>query len=129
MDHSTKDSLLGRVEYRPLWALHVSNMFRALHQVAGAVFLTSCLFHNDTLHPLLFLLLSTGSGILLLSFEAIRHRQIWRELTGIVTFGKLILLGLAYHGIWRADILCLAAFILASLASHAPRYIRHRLLF
>ncbi len=127
--HSAKDIILGRVEYRPLWALHVSNIFRAVHQVGGAVFLTSCLFHDTFMMPLIFLLISSISGVLLLFFEAMRHRQIWRELTGVVTFGKLILLGLAYHGIWHEDFLCLVAFLIASLASHAPKTIRHRLLF
>ncbi len=129
MKLSAKDIILGRVEYRPVWALHLSNIFRAVHQVGGAVFLTSCLFPGAFLRPLTFLLISSISGLFLLFFEAMRHRQIWRELTGVVTFGKLILLGLAYHGIWRGDILCLAAFLLASLASHAPKTIRHRLLF
>lgn len=129
MKPTAKDIILGRVEYRPLWALHLSNIFRAVHQVGGAVFLTSCLFHDTLLLPLAFLLISGISGVLLLFFEAMRHRQICRELTGIVTFAKLILLGLAYHGIWREDVLCLLAFLLASLASHAPKTIRHRLLF
>lgn len=129
MKPSAKEILLGRVEYRPVWALHLANICRAAHQVGGAVFLTSCLFHDTFSLPLVFLLISAISGFMLLFFEAMRHREIWRELTGVVTCIKLILFGLAYHGVWREDFLCLAAFVLASLASHAPKTIRHRLLF
>ncbi|MCK5516440.1 MAG: hypothetical protein KAI39_06160, partial [Desulfobulbaceae bacterium] len=79
--------------------------------------------------PPLYLLLAILSGIALLIVEGMRHRQMFRELSGLSTFIKLILLGAAYHGFLPVTPTILAAFILASISSHAPKLFRHRLLF
>lgn len=128
MSSNKRNIKLGRVGERPLWALHLSNVTRAVHQVGGAVFLTCFLFQDTFSLPLFYLLLSGVSGVILFGFEGLRHRQIFRELTGLVTFFKMILLGLAYHGIGSPQVLVLSAFIIASLASHSPKNMRHRLL-
>lgn len=122
------DVILGRIGNRPVWALHASNVIRTIHQIGGAVFLTSYLLKDAFVLPSFFLVLVMVSGCLLFVAEGIRHRQIFRELTGVMTFVKLCLLGLAYHGYWQSDILVLIAFVLASMSSHAPRNIRHRIL-
>ncbi len=119
---------LGRIGNRPIWVLHGSNVIRTIHQIGGAVFLTSYLLKDAFILPSFFLILVLMSGCLLFIAEGIRHRQIFRELTGVMTFLKLILLGFAFHGYWQSDILVLIAFVLASMSSHAPRNIRHRIL-
>lgn len=120
--------VLGRIGNRPVWALHGSNVIRTIHQIGGAVFLTSYLVRDAFVLPRFFLVLVLVSGCLLFVAEGIRHRQIFRELTGVMTFIKLCLLGFAYHGYWQSDILVLIAFVVASMSSHAPRNIRHRIL-
>lgn len=129
MSLKENDIRLGRVGERPLWALHLSNITRAVHQIGGAVFLTSFLFQDSFALPIVFILLSGISGVILFGFEGLRHRQIFRELTGVVTFFKMILLGLAFHGIGWPAFFVLLAFFAASLASHSPKNVRHRLLF
>lgn len=119
---------LGRVGNRPIWVLHGSNVIRTIHQIGGAVFLTSFLIKDGFVLSQFFLVLVVVSGCLLFVAEGMRHRQIFRELTGVTTFIKLILLGVAFHGYWKTDILVLMAFVLASMSSHAPRNIRHRML-
>ena len=52
-----------------------------------------------------------------------------RELSGASTFLKLVLLGGAYHGFLPVTESVLLVFVLAALASHAPKLVRHRLLF
>ncbi len=112
-----------------MWALHLSNIFRAVHQVGAAVFLTCFLLPDHFQLPSFFTVLVCVSGVILFGFEGLRHRQIFRELTGMVTFIKVILVGLAFHGHGNGVILVLSAYVVASLSSHAPRDIRHRLLF
>lgn len=129
MERKLKNVSLGRVGDRPLWALHLSNVTRAVHQVGAAVFLTSFLFPGRFQLPLSFTILVCTSGIVLFGFEGLRHRQIFRELTGMVTLIKMGLIGLAFHGFGNGALLVLIAYVAASLSSHAPRDIRHRLLF
>lgn len=120
---------LGRKGDRPYWVLIFSIFVRAIHQVGAAVFLGSFLLGNSIDLPLLYLIIVSVSGVILLITEGIRHRQLLRELSGISTLIKLALLGLAYHGGVPATPVILFSFILASLCSHAPKSIRHRLLF
>jgi Ni/Fe-hydrogenase subunit HybB-like protein len=120
---------LGRTGYRPFWVLKLSICIRALHQVGAAVFLTAFLLNEIPSPPPLYLLLAILSGIALLIVESMRHRQMLRELSGLSTFIKLLLLGAAYHGLLPVVPTILAAFILASISSHAPKLYRHRLLF
>lgn len=119
---------LGRIGDRPVWVLHGSNVVRTIHQIGGAVFLTSFLVKDAFVLSRFFLVLVLVSGCLLFVAEGMRHRQIFRELTGVMTFIKLLLLGFAFHGYWEPGILVLIAFVLASMSSHAPRNIRHRIL-
>lgn len=120
---------MGRTGHRPFWVLKLSIGIRAVHQVGAAVFLTSFLLSEIGRPPPPYVLLVTISGIALLLVEAMRHRQFYRELSGLTTFIKLIMLGLAYHGFLPETLTILAAFILASIGSHAPKLYRHRLLF
>ncbi len=119
----------GTIGYRPLWVLKLSICLRAVHQVGAAVFLASFLLEEVNGPPVMYLLLTSVSGVTLLFAEAMRHRQIYRELSGLSTIIKLILLGLAFHGIFPQAITVIVAFLLASISSHAPKLYRHRLLF
>lgn len=120
---------LGRVGDRPYWVLYTSIFIRALHQVGAAVFLSSFLLKDIIKIPTLYLIIVLVSGAGLLITEGLRHRQILREFSGLGTIFKLIILGLAYHGWMPAMFAALFAFAFASVSSHAPKSIRHRLLF
>ena len=120
---------LGRTGYRPFWVLKLSICIRAVHQIGAAVFLASFLLDEISSPPPFYLLLAIGSGIALVLLERMRHRQMHRELSGLSTFIKLILLGAAYHGFLPQTLTILAVFILASISSHAPKLFRHRLLY
>ncbi len=126
---SCEGKKLGRIGNRPYWVLNFSILIRALHQVGAAVFLASFLLDNPGPPPSLYLIIVFGSGVALFIAEWMRHRQICRELSGLTTLIKLLLLGAAYHGYIPATIAVLIAFVLASIAAHAPKRIRHRLLF
>jgi NhaP-type Na+/H+ or K+/H+ antiporter len=126
---SCEGKKLGRIGNRPYWVLNLSILIRALHQVGAAVFLASFLMDDPGPPPSLYLSIAFGSGAALFFAEWMRHRQICRELSGITTLVKLLLLGAAYHGFIPATIAVLIAFVLASIAAHAPKMIRHRLLF
>ena len=120
---------LGRVGDRPFWVLSVSILLRAVHQVGAAVFLASYLIDGIEEPASVYVVLTLVSGILLLITEGMRHRQMYREVSGLGTVVKLILLGAAYHGWFPETVTILAAFLIASIAAHAPKIIRHRLLF
>lgn len=123
------DVRTGRKGDRPYWVFIFSIFVRAIHQVGAAVYLGSFLLGNTIDLPLLYLIIVSVSGLILLMTEGIRHRQLLREVSGIITLIKLVLLGLAFHGWVSATPAILFSFILASLCSHAPKSIRHRLLF
>jgi NhaP-type Na+/H+ or K+/H+ antiporter len=122
-----RDNKMGRIGNRPYWILNFSILVRAGHQVGAAVFLAAFLL--DVQLPSYYLIIVFGSGIALFLAEWMRHRQICRELSGMSTFVKLLLIGAAYHGFLSASITVLLAFILASIGAHAPKMVRHRLLF
>jgi hypothetical protein len=126
---SCEGKKLGRIGNRPYWVLNLSILIRALHQVGAAVFLASFLMDDPGPPPSLYLSIAFGSGTALFFAEWMRHRQICREISGITTLVKLLLLGAAYHGFIPATIAVLIAFVLSSIAAHAPKMIRHRLLF
>ena len=119
----------GRVADRPYWILILSIWIRAFHQVGAAVFLTTFLLSEPFTVPPLYLALAGISGILLVITESARHRQFFREGSGLATLAKLGLIGLAWHTRLPAVPLVLAAFVMASFFSHAPKTIRHRLIF
>ena len=122
-------SKIGRIGNRPYWVLNFSILIRAVHQVGAAVILTAFLLGDIGRPPSLYLNIAFFSGGLLFLAEWMRHRQICRELSGVTTAIKLLLLGAAYHGFLPATAAVLLAFILASVGAHAPKLIRHRLLY
>ena len=121
-------SHLGRTADRPYWVLILSVIIRALHQVGAAVFLAAFLMKDIVDIPFFYTGLAAVTGILLLFTEGLRHRQLLREVSGISTVLKLVLLGLIYHGWVPAIPAVLFVFLLASFFSHAPKNIRHRLI-
>jgi len=120
---------MGRIGDRPYWMFSLSIVIRALHQVGAAVFLAGFLLDIRPQISPKYVVIVLVTGGLLLASEWLRHRQIHREVSGMVTLVKLLFLGAAYHGLLPAQGAVLLAFILASLGSHAPKEYRHRLLF
>ncbi len=116
----------GRIGARPYWVLLISVAIRAIHQVGAAVYLTSFIIEGIAGPPEFYLGMAVLSGFLLFFTESLRHRQLYREISGLGTFVKLLLLGAAYHHILPAPQTVLAAFVLASLTAHLPKDIRHR---
>jgi hypothetical protein len=125
----TEKVRLGRLGDRPYWIYIFSIVIRAVHQVGAGVFLTSFLFKGTMPLPRLYLILVSVSGVMLLVAEAMKHRQLLRELLGVNTMIKLVILGLVYHGWVPPTLPVLLAFVLSSIGSHAPKSVRHRLLF
>jgi hypothetical protein len=120
---------MGRVGDRPYWVMVLSIFVRAIHQVGAAVFLTSFLFKNLIGLPRVYVIIVSVSGIVLVGTELLRHRQFLKELIGVSTFAKIVILGLAFHGWVPSTVAVLVAFVLASVCSHAPKTLRHRLLY
>ncbi len=125
-DHSVK---MGRIGDRPYWALNFSILIRSAHQVGAAVFLAAYLLDVLPGPPRLYVWIALVSGCLLLATEWLRHRQIFRELAGWITLVKIMLIGAAYHGYLPLSATVLLAFVIASVGAHAPKKVRHRLLF
>ncbi len=118
----------GRIGHRSYAALVLSVGIRAVHQLGAAVFLAIYLldWHGDG--PWFALPLAAVSGVALLFTEWLRHRQLHREVAGLITIGKCLLLGAGIHGLLPQVPVVLLVFLLASLGAHAPKNIRHRLL-
>jgi len=125
-----KHDKLGIIADRPYWMVYVSLASRAVHQIGAAVFLATYILSPDNTHAWkVSLLVAAISGFLLLGVEAIRHRQFLREVFGLTTIFKLVLVGFAHHGWLPAIPSVSVAFLIASLVSHAPKAVRHRLMF
>lgn len=120
---------MGRIGDRPRWVLYLSLPIRAMHQIGAAVVLAAYLLGTLPGPPTLYLVLAWVSGALLLLTEWMRHRQIFRELAGSITLLKILLIGGAYHGFLPPLATVLLAFVIASLGAHAPKQIRHKLLY
>ncbi len=120
---------MGRIGHRPYWIFTLSILIRALHQVGAAVFLAAFLLDALPEPPVEYVAMVMLTGGLLFASEWWRHRQVCREVSGMATLVKLLLLGGAYHGFLPEQAMVLLAFIIASLGSHTPKEIRHRLLF
>jgi hypothetical protein len=120
---------MGRIGERPYWILNLSILVRAVHQIGAAVFLAAYLLDVIPEPPRIYVLIALLSGILLLITEWLRHRQIFREIAGLITLVKILLLGAAYHQFLPATETVLLVFFIASLGAHAPKKVRHRLLF
>jgi len=118
----------GRIGERPYWVLYLSLLVRALHQVGAAVFLAAYLLDAVPGPPLVYLAISLASGMVLFFTEWLRHRQLYRELSGLTSMVKVLLLGAAWHGFLPGQPTVLLAFVIASLMAHAPKHVRHRLL-
>jgi len=119
---------LGRTVQRPYWLLTTSILLRACHQIGASVFLCSFLFGSVDRIPQWGSYLAVASGIFLLAAEATRHRQIYREVSGMVTIVKCVLLGVAVHGLVPAAPTVLVAYLAASIGAHAPKNIRHKII-
>lgn len=119
---------LGRTGQRSYWVLCLSIAIRAVHQVGAAVFLTAYLLGRVGEFPAVYAALAMVSGGILVITEWLRHRQLYREVSGAVTIGKCLLLGAALHGFLPATSTVLLVFVVASMGAHAPKNIRHRLL-
>ena len=120
---------MGQVGSRPYWVLNLSVVIRAFHQLGAAVFLASFLFAESVFLPPVYLYLVFVTGFALVITEWLRHRQLFREVSGIATAVKLILLGAAYHHFLPMTGTVVVTFFLASIFSHVPKNIRHRLIF
>ncbi len=120
----------GRIGNRPFWVLTLSIVIRAVHQVGAAVFLASFLLDEIGSPPALYFAIVVISGGALMVTEGMRHRQFYRESSGVSIFIKLIVLGAAYHGLLPGTAtVVLITFFMASISSHMPKFIRHRLLY
>lgn len=126
---SYRQGTTGTIGARPYWVLSLSIVIRALHQLAGGVFLATFLLDGVAEPSSLYLMLASITGGALCFTEWLRHRQLFRELSGAVTMSKLVLLGGAYHGILPPQLTVTIAYLLASIGAHGPKNIRHRLLF
>lgn len=120
---------MGRIGDRPYWVLNLSILIRAAHQVGAAVFLAAYLIDALPDPSTFFVVLATASGVLLLGTEWLRHRQIFRETAGVITLVKVPLLGVAFHGFLPQWQTVLLVFVVASIGAHAPKKVRHRLLY
>ncbi len=120
---------MGRIGYRPPWVRHLSLGVRAFHLLGGAVILATFLLPASVGPPLFYLWMTLGSGALLMAGDWMQHRQLARELTGVVTLAKVVVFGAAYHGFLPTREVVVLVFIAATITAHAPKKVRHRLLF
>ena len=120
---------MGPVAPRPYWLVLLSVAIRALHQVGAAVYLSSFLLDGIVGPPAFYLWLSIVTGLALVVTEAMRHRALYREVAGLATLIKLVLLGIAYHGYLPQTAMVALAFFIAAIAAHLPKNLRHRLVF
>jgi hypothetical protein len=124
-----KEQGMGRIGERPLWVLNLSIVIRAFHQIGAAVFLTIFLVKEEIDLPPLYLYLVFFTGFALIFTEWLRHRQVFREISGVATAVKLVILGAAYHHFLPLAPSVVFIFLLASICSHAPKKIRHKLIY
>ncbi len=97
---------------------------RALHQLAAALFTAGAVTGVSAGRG--WLLAAVGTGVVLTALEIERRRGFAIEMTGGVTVAKLLLIGLAFHGLLPVVPTVTAAFLVASVGSHAPKGFRHR---
>lgn len=128
-EQSSSSPLLGPVAPRPYWVVLLSVVIRALHQIGAAVYLASFLVDGIVGPPAFYLWLSLVTGLALLVTEGMRHRLLYREVAGLATLVKVVLLGIAFHGYLPDSGTVMLAFFIAALAAHLPKDLRHRLVF
>lgn len=126
-DETNPSPKLGPVSRRPYWLVLCSVVIRALHQIGAAVYLSSFLLEGIFGPPTFYLWLSVVTGLALIVTETMRHRALYREVAGLATMLKLVLLGIAYHGYLSAAALVTLAFFVAAIGAHLPKDLRHRL--
>lgn len=125
---TTKYSVrLGRVGNRPLPRLWLSIVIRALQQLSAGFYLGTVFLQGGNNRQMLFCTVISG-GFLLVA-ESLRHRQMYREVTGLMTCIKCVLLGWVAHGLMYSQWLLVAVFFFAAIVGHAPKNIRHRIFF
>lgn len=127
-DETSAPPRMGPVAHRPYWVVLFSVLIRALHQVAAAVYLSSFLLDGIFGPPPFYLWLSVVTGLALVITEGMRHRALYREVAGLATILKLVLLGIAYHGYLPPTATVMTAFLIAAIAAHLPKDLRHRLI-
>lgn len=125
----SENKKIGHIADRPVWMTYASLIARAFHQIGAAVFLAYYLIAAGTGPPLSYLFLAAISGIILMAVEAVRHRQLLKEVSGLTTVIKCVFIGLAFHQWIPSTVTILLVFFVASIVSHAPKKIRHKLLF
>ncbi|WP_303720692.1 hypothetical protein [Malonomonas rubra] len=120
---------IGRVADRPDPVRYLSILVRSLHQIAVALFIGSFLFNDNDRITGTFLIFVASSGLLLLALEGLRHRQFYREFFGLITFIKFVIIGFSYHHLLPPTPALMFVYFIAATISHAPKRIRHRLIF
>jgi hypothetical protein len=128
-EEKEQGQVLGSVHHRPDWVLYLSIGIRAAHQVGAAIFLAGFLLGWEHQPRNFYIYLTVFTGLVLCCTEMSRHRQLFREVAGVATVAKCLLIGLAFHGFLWPSAVVLLGFVLASLAAHAPKNIRHRMLW
>ena len=98
-------------------------------RLGAAVYLSSFLLAGIVGPPAVYLWLSIVTGVALVVTEGMRHRALYREVAGLATLIKLVLLGIAYHGYLPQAAMVALAFFIAAIAAHLPKNLRHRLVF
>lgn len=126
---NSENRQLGRTGERSYGMLLFSVIIRAVHQVGAAIFLATYVLHWQGVSPGLYTWIAMGSGLILVMTEWLRHRQLYREVSGTVTIGKCLMLGAIIHGLLPGEPFVLIVFVVASLGAHAPKDVRHRLLW
>lgn len=128
-EETSSSTFQGPVATRPYWVVLLSVVIRALHQVGAAVYLASFLVDGIAGPPAFYLWLSVLTGLGLTVTETMRHRALYREVAGLATILKVVLLGIAFHGYLPDAGTVTLAFLVAAIAAHLPKNLRHRLVF
>ncbi|MEJ2133880.1 MAG: hypothetical protein P8X86_01395 [Desulfofustis sp.] len=128
-EETSPSAVMGPVAARPYWVVLLSVVIRALHQVGAGVYLASFLVDGIAGPPTFYLWLSVVTGLGLTATEGLRHRALYREVAGLATILKVVLLGIAFHGYLPEAGTVTLAFLVAAIAAHLPKNLRHRLVF
>ena len=128
-EETSPSAVMGPVAARPYWVVLLSVVIRALHQVGAGVYLASFLVDGIVGPPTFYLWLAVVTGLGLTATEGLRHRALYREVAGLATILKVVLLGIAFHGYLPEAGTVTLAFLVAAIAAHLPKNLRHRLVF
>ncbi len=128
-DTMDDDPALGRTGARPWWIRTGSVFVRAAHLLAASAVAGVYLLDVPDADAYAWWVAAGVSGVLLLGGEALRHRELYREVGGWATVLKLALIGVIPACRGAAPWLMSAAFVVAVLGAHFPRKWRHRKVF